>query len=569
MAAGVGLAGAVLLAVVLTAIVPGDVASLAGAPGPNAVDRHALNAFGQPSGPSAAHLLGADRAGRDVLSRLVYAARIALEVGFASAALAMLIGAVVALLVGLLASRLTSRRPSRAGHLSDRAIAQLADAWLAIPLLLFGTALAVACSHGHGCAAGAVGPGVPALIGAISLTLWPFAARRRSADLLRTAALLVPAAILYEAALSFLGVGPGPRTPTWGGMIAEATPGSPSAWWSGLFPGLALLLTVLATAVLASAIPGRETDRPAQAERPRPEARPHPFLRFALERVLRSIAVLVLASLLVYVIFRVLPSVHGIGEPLDVYLRRLYLHFDVGHDAGAGQGITGLVLSRAPVSAFLLAGGIIFWIGAALLAGTLSALRPRTAAERVLTAGTGVLAAAPVFWLGLVALYLFALDGGRIHLLPGQAAYGQATTIAGRAQALVLPWIVMALGGAGLYLRQVRRRWQSAMTEDYILTARLKGLPEPVIVFRHALRSTASALSAQTGRSLGSAMIAAAILVEPVFGIPGVGGLLEASIRRGDLRVIRGVVLFGLLVLVVVRLAGDLLHACLDPRVRR
>jgi peptide/nickel transport system permease protein len=245
------------------------VVSLVGAPGPYNADQSALDIFGQPTGPSSAHIFGVDQIGRDVFSRVIYGARVSLLVAFVSTAITTAFGVFCGLFAGYYRGWV------------DTLISRTVDAWLAIPYLLLAVGLAAACSFGNGCVGGLIKPGVPVVIAVIALTSWTYpariirgqvlslrekefvdAARSLGASDLRiivrellpnlTAPIIVfattflPTAILFEAALSFLGVGVQPPTPSWGQMISDASPNISSQWWYMLFPGLALLFTVLA-----------------------------------------------------------------------------------------------------------------------------------------------------------------------------------------------------------------------------------------------------------------------------------------------------------------------------------
>jgi peptide/nickel transport system permease protein len=261
---------------VVVALVAPLVVSLAGVPGPYVQNSAALDVFGSPTGPSAAHPFGVDQLGRDVFARVVYGTRVSLEVGVIGTALATLLGTVVGLLAGFYRG------------LTDTLLSRAIDVVLCFPLLLVGLGLGAACSV-RGCVRGAIQPGTSTIIAIVALFNWTYIARivrgqvlslRESefveasrslgasgarivfrellpnvtAPLIVYASLLIPANILLEAALSFLGVGVRAPTASWGQMLAEATPIFNTAWWYMLFPGLALLLTVLAFNLLGDGL---------------------------------------------------------------------------------------------------------------------------------------------------------------------------------------------------------------------------------------------------------------------------------------------------------------------------
>jgi peptide/nickel transport system permease protein len=264
------IAGLTFLAIViLVAIFAPVVCSLVGTKGPNTADQNALDIFGQPTGPSSSHLFGVDQIGRDVFSRVIYGARVSLIVAFVSCTITTAFGVLCGLLAGYYRGWV------------DTLVSRVVDAWLAIPYLLLAIGLASACSFGNGCVGGLIKPGIPVVVAVIVFTSWTYPARiirgqvlslrekefvdasrslgasnfriirkellpNLTAPIVVFATTFLPQAILYEAALSFLGVGVQPPTASWGQMIADASPNISTQWWYMLFPGLALLFTVLA-----------------------------------------------------------------------------------------------------------------------------------------------------------------------------------------------------------------------------------------------------------------------------------------------------------------------------------
>jgi peptide/nickel transport system permease protein len=274
------LASLVFLALlILVAIFAPLVVKAVGAPGPDAEDQGALNQlFATATGPSTEHIFGVDQLGRDVFSRTIYGARVSLIVAVAATGLATVAGVIAGLLAGYFRGWV------------DTLVSRSVDVLLAIPYLLLATGLAAACTlGGAGCLGGLIKPGLGVVIVVIAFTSWTYIARiirgqtlslrekefiesARSigashsriifkellpnlvAPIVVYASILVPQVILYEAALSFLGVGVQPPTASWGQMISDATPIFSEAWWYMLFPGLALLLTVLAFNLVGDAM---------------------------------------------------------------------------------------------------------------------------------------------------------------------------------------------------------------------------------------------------------------------------------------------------------------------------
>jgi len=257
-----------------------------GAPGPDFQDQGALDPnFATATGPSSAHIFGVDQLGRDVFSRVVYGARVSLIVAFTATLLATIVGVVAGLLAGYFRGWI------------DTVVSRTVDVLLAIPYLMLAIGLAAACTFSStgkgggasaGCLGGLIKPGLTVVIFVIAVTSWTYMARivrgqtlslrekefieaarasgaghgriifrellpNLTAPIIVYASILVPQVILYEAALSFLGVGVVDQ-PSWGQMISDATQDFSTYWWYMMFPGIALLLTVLAFNLVGDAM---------------------------------------------------------------------------------------------------------------------------------------------------------------------------------------------------------------------------------------------------------------------------------------------------------------------------
>jgi ABC-type dipeptide/oligopeptide/nickel transport system permease subunit len=265
-----------IVLLIVVAIAAPLVVSLLGLPGPSVQNPNLTNAFGSPLGPSSAHPFGVDPLGQDVASRVIYGTRVSLIVGIVGTAVATVLGTIVGLLAGYYRGW------------TDTLLSRLVDVVLAIPVLLLGLGLGAACEV-RGCFGGHVQSGLGVIIFLIALVNWTYiarivrglvlslreqefvtAARSQGASDMRImgreilpnlfapivvyASLLIPQNILLEAALSYLGVGVRPPTASWGQMIAAATPTFSTAWWYMVFPGIALLLTVLAFNLLGDGL---------------------------------------------------------------------------------------------------------------------------------------------------------------------------------------------------------------------------------------------------------------------------------------------------------------------------
>ena len=225
------------------------------------------------------------------------------------------------------------------------------------------------------------------------------------------------------------------------------------------------------------------------------------------------------------------------------------------------------ILDRLPATIFLTSGAVVLWLLIAIPIGTISAVRTGSLLDRV-TMGLALVAiSAPVYFLGLVALFLFDEDIGRFPLLPGSGAYQDAQGFFGKAGALIMPWCVLAAAFAAIYARFLRGNLIDTMQEDYIRTARAKGLPERTVILRHGVRAAITPIVTLLGLDIGI-LLGGAILTETVFNIQGIGRFAYDAIVRFDLPVIQGTVLFGAFFIVIMSLVVDILYAFIDPRVR-
>jgi peptide/nickel transport system permease protein len=319
------------------------------------------------------------------------------------------------------------------------------------------------------------------------------------------------------------------------------------------------------------------------------------MLRYIVRRVFWGIALLFIVSALIFLIFYVLPSgdpaaaragrgasqknineireVLGLDHPIYVqyfyYMRHLVLHFDFGFSYTSNAPVRELIFDRLPATISLVVGGVLLWLAIAFPVGIISAVKQRSAFDRATMVTTLALYSAPVFWLGLVMLYLFAEDIGQFPIFPGQGSYVPISDgIFAWADALILPWIVLAAASAAIYARYLRSSLIDVMGEDYIRTARAKGLPERRVIMHHGVRSAVTPVVTLLGIDIGLLLAGNAILTESVFNIPGVGRLVFSAIGRSDLPVVQGVVLFGAFFIITFSLIVDIAYAYLDPRVR-
>ena len=316
--------------------------------------------------------------------------------------------------------------------------------------------------------------------------------------------------------------------------------------------------------------------------------------RYIIRRLLWVIVLLIVVSAVTFLVFYVLPSADpavlragrspnpaliasirhnlGLDKPIYVqywrYMKGVVLHFNFGYSYQFSQPVRTMIFQRLPATISLTVGAVIIWLLIGLPIGILSAVRSRSVMDRTAMGGALLAISAPSYWLGLVALFLFANDIGIVKIFDGAGTYTGLTADPGRwFGSLLLPWMVLAAAFAAFYSRLLRANLIEVMSEDYIRTARAKGLSERRVIFRHGVRSAITPIVTVLGLDIGG-LLGGAILIETVFNIPGVGRLAYQGIENADLPVIQGTVLFGAFFIVFANLIVDIVYAFLDPRVR-
>jgi peptide/nickel transport system permease protein len=261
----------------------------------------------------------------------------------------------------------------------------------------------------------------------------------------------------------------------------------------------------------------------------------------------------------------------GLDRSLPVqyfdYVKKLVLHFDFGSSYTNNQSVRSLVFDRLPNTIFLVLGAAAIWFLSGVGIGIVSATKRGSFWDRLLMGGALLAISAPVYWLGLVGLYVFSNDIGLIHIFPGSGAYQSAHGFLNKCWALVMPWCVLAAAFAAIYARLLRSNLLETMSEDYIRTARAKGLSERRVILRHGVRSAITPVITVLGLDIGILM-GGAILTESVFNVDGIGRLAFDAIQRGDLATIQGTTIVLAAGVALMSLVVDILYAFLDPRVR-
>jgi peptide/nickel transport system permease protein len=319
---------------------------------------------------------------------------------------------------------------------------------------------------------------------------------------------------------------------------------------------------------------------------------------YVARRLVWVVFLLFMVTLITFVIFTVLPS----GDPAVLRAGRQpspQLIADIRHNFGLdkpkpvqfinyigdilpflghngvyfgfsfqnNQPVLPTILHRLPNTLFLTFGAVVIWLAIGIPVGMISAVKRGSWLDRLSMGGALVMISAPVYFLGLVVLYLFASDIGVVHLFPGNSAYTQAHGVLDKAEALIMPWCVLAASFAAIYARFLRGNLIDTLNEDFIRTARAKGLSERRVLWKHGVRAAITPIVTLLGLDIGI-LLGGAILTETVFNIQGIGRLAYDSITQSDFPMIQGTVLFGAFFIVTMSLVVDILYAFIDPRVR-
>ena len=331
------------------------------------------------------------------------------------------------------------------------------------------------------------------------------------------------------------------------------------------------------------------------------------MVNYILRRLLTAVVLLLVITMITFGVFFLIPKAAGadpaqmyVGKqatPADVAATRVKLGLDqpiyiqygrfvkglfVGRDFNSGPSVTHcpapcfgysfrtdqavwpLLKDRLPVTVSLALGAAFFWLVGGVLAGVISALRRRTLLDRttMIIALAGV--SLPIYFTGLLAQLIFVHD---LHWFPGGDYVSIWDDPLGWAGKLFLAWITLALLYAATYARLTRATMLETIGEDYIRTARAKGLTERTVIGKHAMRSVLTPIVTVFGLDLGQ-LLGGAILTETVFSLPGVGKLAIDAVNQKDLPIILGVTLFGAFFIVMANMVVDVLYAVIDPRVR-
>src|SRR5215212_2099659 len=323
------------------------------------------------------------------------------------------------------------------------------------------------------------------------------------------------------------------------------------------------------------------------------------MLRFIIRRLLCVIVLLFVVSFLTFVIFYLFPSAdpaqlragrqpnpelveqirHQLGldnpwyQQYFDYMKQLVLHFDFGYSYQNNISVREQIFDRLPATISLAVGAAIIFLVVGITVGTISGTRRHSLLDRMTMGGSLVAISAPVYWLGLVSLYLFANDIGKVKIFGFLGDGVGSGTYEPFSEdpyiwftSLLLPWLVLSATFTAIYARLLRGNLIETMSEDYIRTARGKGLSERRGIMRHGVRSAITPLVTAAGIDIG-VLLGGAILTETVFNVPGIGRLAYDSIQNSDLPMIQGTVLIGAFFIICANLVVDIMYAFIDPRV--
>jgi peptide/nickel transport system permease protein len=324
--------------------------------------------------------------------------------------------------------------------------------------------------------------------------------------------------------------------------------------------------------------------------------------RYLIRRVLFLIMVLFIVSLLTFLIFVKLPAgdparravgktttpeqieaarkAFGLDKPLYVQYSRFakgliplpgfFLTEDVYYDYSSFVPVKEEMSRRLPVTIALALGAMVIWLFMGIPIGIVSGVKRGTVWDRsgMLFALIGV--SMPVFWLGQILLYVFWY---KFHQWFGWGAPASGLEINESILAsvakgkFILPWITVAFTIAAFYARMVRGNLIETMGEDYIRTARSKGLAESRVIYKHGLRGALTPVVTMLGLDVG-VLLGGAFITETLFGLPGIGQWAVTSIATNDFPIVMGVTILGALFIAFANLVVDVTYAFLDPRVR-
>ncbi len=318
--------------------------------------------------------------------------------------------------------------------------------------------------------------------------------------------------------------------------------------------------------------------------------------RFLIRRILLGLFIMWMMTLTVYLIFYIGPGPAAVARTLagreatpqivaEVAHRLLldrpwyvqYGHFislllqgNLGYDYYKGESVNSVIAAAFPITLSLVIGAAIIWLAMGVLSGMVSAVKTRSIWDRTFTLLALLFFSMPTFVLGFLLLlglyYELTVSGLPVFANPGAFTSFFSNPLAW-AHDLILPWLTLALVSAATYTRLTRGAMLDVFGEDYIRTARSKGMRERRVIWRHVLRAALTPIVTQFGLDVG-VLIGGAIITESVFNLPGLGYTAVQAIQQQDLPVVIGVVIIASAGVILANLIVDILYAVIDPRVR-
>jgi peptide/nickel transport system permease protein len=305
------------------------------------------------------------------------------------------------------------------------------------------------------------------------------------------------------------------------------------------------------------------------------------MIRRIFNRLAQSVVTLVGVSLLVFFITHAIPAdpvaavagPHadketrerirkelGLSDPLwEQYGRYVWnvLHGDLGKSFVTGERVTDAILTRFPATLAVSLGGVAIWLFVGVPLGVLTAKFRDKPIDRVVLVLAMVAISLPTFWLGRLLQYQIAYRDG---ILP----------VAGLTSwwCLILPSLTLGVAGAGYYARLVHSNMLEVLNQDYIRAARARGLSEPVVLFKHALRNALIPVLTVLGMDIAG-LLAGVVFTESIFALPGLGALALQAVLNLDVPMIMGTVLFSAVLVVGANILVDVIYRLVDPRIQQ
>ncbi|MBW2122144.1 MAG: ABC transporter permease [Deltaproteobacteria bacterium] len=309
---------------------------------------------------------------------------------------------------------------------------------------------------------------------------------------------------------------------------------------------------------------------------------------YLIKRLIVLVLTLFLVSIVIFVVMRIIPGDPaqiilglqasqeavaalreqlGLNRPLAVqYLSWVgeLLRGNMGQSINYGVPISGLVIQRLAVTGPLTLMAVLFSVAVSIPMGIYASTHQNRPGDYGVMLFSQIGLAVPAFWAGLLLILLFAV---RLHWFSSGGFPGWSRSFWGSIRSLLLPAVSLGLIRAAVLARLTRSSLLEVLREDYIQTARSKGLKERTVIYKHAFRNAVIPVLTILGLQVGQLM-AGAIIIEQVFFLPGLGRLVYLAINQRDLPVVQTVVLFIASVIVIVNFLVDLMYAFLDPRIR-